>query len=49
MANLHSAVIALVLAMLLAACAGPGDADLGPDPGGGFYDGPNMNVGQINP
>jgi len=26
-----------------------GDADAGPNPGGGFYDGSNINVGQINP
>ena len=25
------------------------DADVGPNPGGGFYTGPNINVGQINP
>jgi len=38
------------LAMLLAGCASAvGDANAGPDPGGGFYDGPNLNVGQINP
>jgi hypothetical protein len=39
----------LVLATLLSACAGGGDADLGPDPGGGFYDGGNINVGHVNP
>jgi PBP1b-binding outer membrane lipoprotein LpoB len=33
------------LAMVLNGCAsGHGDADAGPDPGGGFYDGPNFNV-----
>ena len=38
------------LAMLLAGCAsGVGNADAGPNPGGGFYTGPNINVGQINP
>jgi hypothetical protein len=26
-----------------------GDANLGPNPGGGFYTGPNINVGHINP
>ena len=25
------------------------DASAGPNPGGGFYDGPNINVGRINP
>jgi uncharacterized protein YceK len=40
----------LCLAMLLAGCGSVvGDADAGPNPGGGFYTGPNMNVGQINP
>jgi hypothetical protein len=38
------------LAMLLAGCAAAGgNADAGPNPGGGFYDGPNINVGHINP
>ena len=38
------------LAMVLNGCAsGHGDADAGPDPGGGFYDGPNFNVGEVNP
>jgi hypothetical protein len=38
------------LAMLPAGCASAvGDADAGPNPGGGFYTGPNINVGQINP
>jgi hypothetical protein len=36
--------------MLLAGCASVvGNADAGPNPGGGFYDGPNMNVGHVNP
>jgi hypothetical protein len=26
-----------------------GDADAGPNPGGGFYGAPNLNVGRINP
>jgi uncharacterized protein YceK len=40
----------LCLAVLLAGCASVvGNADAGPDPGGGFYDGPNINVGHINP
>ena len=38
------------LTTLLAGCASAvGDADAGPDPGGGFYYGSNMNVGHINP
>lgn len=42
------AVICLV--MLLDGCASAiGDADAGPNPGGGFYNGPKMNVGHINP
>jgi hypothetical protein len=41
----------ILLAILLAGCGGPlrGDANAGPNPGGGFYDGPNLNVGRINP
>jgi hypothetical protein len=40
----------LCLVMLLAGCASAvGDADAGPNPGGGFYTAPNINVGQINP
>jgi hypothetical protein len=41
---------ALCLTMLLDGCASAiGNANAGPDPGGGFYDGPNINVGHINP
>ena len=40
----------LCLVMVLAGCTtAVGDADAGPNPGGGFYTGPNINVGQINP
>jgi len=40
----------ICLAMLLGGCASAiGDADAGPNPGGGFYDGPNINVGHVNP
>jgi hypothetical protein len=50
MNNLRSGLAAICLATLLAACASAvGDADAGPDPGGGFYDGPNLNVGHVNP
>ena len=39
------------LAIPLVGCAGSvvGDADAGPDPGGGFYYSGNLNVGHINP
>lgn len=38
------------LIRLFSGCASAvGDADAGPNPGGGFYDGNNINVGQINP
>jgi PBP1b-binding outer membrane lipoprotein LpoB len=41
----------LWLAMLLVGCGGSlrGDANAGPNPGGGFYGAPNINVGRINP
>lgn len=40
----------LCLAILLTGCGtAVGDANAGPNPGGGFYTGPNINVGQINP
>ena len=41
----------ILLTILLAGCGGSlrGDASAGPNPGGGFYDGPNSNVGRINP
>jgi hypothetical protein len=40
----------ICLTALLSGCASAvGDADVGPDPGGGFYDGGNINVGHINP
>jgi hypothetical protein len=41
----------ILLTILLAGCGGSlrGDASAGPNPGGGFYDGPNLNVGRINP
>ena len=41
----------ILLTILLAGCSGSlrGDANAGPNPGGGFYDGPNLNVGRINP
>lgn len=40
----------ICLTVLLSGCASVvGNADAGPNPGGGFYDGSNINVGQINP
>jgi hypothetical protein len=41
----------ICLAILLAGCGGSvrGDASAGPNPGGGFYGAPNINVGRINP
>jgi hypothetical protein len=50
MAYLKRGLAVICLSALLAACASVvGDADAGPNPGGGFYDGPNLNVGHINP
>lgn len=46
------ALIAICWAILLAGCDGGGvrgDANAGPNPGGGFYGGPNINVGRVNP
>jgi hypothetical protein len=45
------ALVTLWLAMLLTGCGGSfrGDADVGPNPGGGFYGAPNINVGRVNP
>jgi len=40
----------LWIALLLAGCgAMAGDSSLGPNPGGGFYGAPNLNVGRVNP
>jgi len=50
MKNLRFVPLVACLAMLLAACSSAvGNADAGPNPGGGFYDGPNANVGHVNP
>lgn len=50
MSKLRPGLAVICLAILLAGRASAvGDADVGPDPGGGFYDGPNINVGHINP
>jgi len=41
----------IFLAALLAGCGGSlrGDASAGPNPGGGFYGAPNIDIGRINP
>lgn len=50
MKNLPFVPVIACLTMLLAACSSAiGDADAGPNPGGGYYDGPNINVGHVNP
>jgi hypothetical protein len=45
------ALATLWLVMMLAGCGGSfrGDASAGPNPGGGFYGAPNINIGRINP
>jgi uncharacterized protein YceK len=43
-------LVVICLTVLLNGCGSVvGDADAGPNPGGGFYDGNNINVGHINP
>jgi hypothetical protein len=37
------------VAVLLAGCGLRGDASAGPNPGGGFYGAPNIDIGRINP
>jgi hypothetical protein len=41
----------ICLAILLAGCGGGlrVDASTGPNPGGGFYGAPSINIGRINP
>jgi len=45
------ATATICLALLLAGSGGPlrGDASAGPNPGGGFYGAPNIDIGRINP
>jgi hypothetical protein len=45
------ALVMMWLAVLLAGCGGSlgGDASAGPNPGGGFYGAPNIDIGRINP
>jgi hypothetical protein len=48
--NLRSAAGNACLVLVHAACSSAvGDADAGPNPGGGYYGGPNANVGHVNP
>jgi hypothetical protein len=49
MSNISILTICLVL--LLGGCGGSmrGDASAGPNPGGGFYGAPNIDIGRINP
>jgi len=35
--------------MLLAGCSSSLKANAGPNPGGGFYGAPNIDIGRINP
>jgi hypothetical protein len=50
MNKLRTGLVLILLAMLLDGCASAiGNADAGPNPGGGFYDGSNINVGHVNP
>lgn len=50
MGKLKLGLVIVGITVLLAGCGSVvGDANAGPDPGGGFYTGPNINVGQINP
>ena len=41
----------ILLTILLGGCGGSlrGDASAGPNPGGGFYGAPNIDIGRINP
>jgi hypothetical protein len=45
------ALAVICFAILLAGCGGSlkGDASAGPNPGGGFYGAPNIDIGRINP
>lgn len=50
LAGVRVASLVAVLAVLLAGCApGVGNANLGPDPGGGFYCPNNAYEGCVNP
>jgi hypothetical protein len=48
--SLRSSPVIACLALVLAACLSTvGDTDAGPNAAGGYYDGPNVNVGHVNP
>jgi hypothetical protein len=48
--TLRIGLVAIGIPLLLAGCgAVAGNAGLGPNPGGGFYGAPNLNVGRVNP
>ena len=48
--TLRIGLVAIGIPLLLAGCgAVAGDASRGPNPGGGFYGAPNLNVGRVNP
>jgi uncharacterized protein YceK len=50
MNRIATGLAVVCLTVLLGGCGSvTGNADAGPNPGGGFYDGSNINVGQINP
>jgi PBP1b-binding outer membrane lipoprotein LpoB len=50
MNKIKAGLAILFLAVLLDGCASAvEDADAGPNPGGGFYGGHNLNVGHVNP
>jgi hypothetical protein len=50
MNKIKAGLAILFLAVLLDGCGSAiGDADAGPNPGGGFYGGHNLNVGHVNP
>ena len=46
-----SGAVTMLLELLLAGCGGAvrGGASAGPNPGGGFYGAPNIDIGRINP
>jgi uncharacterized protein YceK len=50
MKKISFGLVAIFVAMAVNGCGSViGDAGAGPDPGGGFYDGPNINVGHVDP
>ena len=50
MKDLRLSLTMMCLALLLAGCGSVvGNASAGPNPGGGFYGAPNIDIGRINP